>query len=496
MLVEGVELQSRYMLQGLLGHGAMGEVYLAHDRNVNAKVAIKRTTIHESQDAISAFKQEAELLANLHHEALPRVMDFFYDESGGFFVMELIDGHDLEKLLDERTRPFDLDDVVGWTDQILDALEYLHDHDVIHRDIKPANLKITSRGRVKLLDFGLAKGYAGEMISENDSVGLYGGTPRYAPLEQLLRFDRYFRASLYTFADNVNKISKTLDGRADIYSLGVTIYELLTKALDCNAALRAEHQWTGRGDPLTHIETIVPQIPYEIAIIVRKASGLLPDERFASVRDMRRYLDHARRKLATEKNETLWSPEVKPRNVSWYEFVKKAPAERNIPHDSVITQARKPIELTERLAGAVREAEILGFNELLDDLKNDYFVLDEESIERLEKLLLVEKKIVADIEAKERLRRAEEIKLQMDHERRRRVKDLHQRVREEREESEKERRQRMRNIVLAVLASIVFLIGAVNLPRILQYLGGATDIDPSPASSNQNNAANASSRGR
>ena len=166
MLSPNTILRERYRIIHQLGHGGMGAVYQAMDENLSCVVAVKET-FATADDQRRAFRREAELLANLSHPTLPRVTDHFTHGDGQFLVMQFVPGHDLAELLDLREQPFAVTKVLDWADQILDALEEMHSCNppIIHRDIKPANLKVTPRGRVLLLDFGLAKGAAGPLFS-------------------------------------------------------------------------------------------------------------------------------------------------------------------------------------------------------------------------------------------------------------------------------------------------------------------------------------------
>lgn len=168
MLEENTLLKGRYRIIAQIGKGRMGTVYLAKDENLGITIAIKQN-FYEGPRLIEAFKREARPLASLRHPALPQVRDYFIDSAGQFLVMEYITGDDLGTILEKRkhkippqgeVKPFDVDEVVRWAEQLLDALDYLHrrGEPIIHRDIKPANLKLAERRQIILLDFGLAKG--------------------------------------------------------------------------------------------------------------------------------------------------------------------------------------------------------------------------------------------------------------------------------------------------------------------------------------------------
>src|SRR5438445_12609146 len=209
MLSEGTILQGRYCIVRQLGQGGMGAVYEAVDERLDTVVALKETFFVEEK-LRKQFEREARLLARLHHQALPRVSDHFNEGDGQFLVMQFIACVDLFEMLTTRRGPFPQDEVARWADQLCEALDYLHTQDpqIIHRDIKPQNLKLTARGQVVLLDFGLAKGFAGQMSVVTTSASIFGYTPNYAPLEQV--------QGLGT------------DARSDLYSLSATLYHLMT----------------------------------------------------------------------------------------------------------------------------------------------------------------------------------------------------------------------------------------------------------------------------
>jgi eukaryotic-like serine/threonine-protein kinase len=165
MLAPNTLLQNRYLVQKLVRQGGMGAVYQALDQRLGNTVALKETLF--TDDTLrAAFEREAHLLARLRHSVLPVVSDHFVDGEGQFLVMQFIPGDDLGGILKRQARPFAVDDVLRWADQLLDALDYLHTQHppIVHRDIKPQNLKLTERRDIVLLDFGLAKS-----ISSHDS---------------------------------------------------------------------------------------------------------------------------------------------------------------------------------------------------------------------------------------------------------------------------------------------------------------------------------------
>ena len=298
-LGEGTILNNRYrILRVLSDKGGMGVIYQAYDLNLNDTVVIKQSRFSEVElrrqfphlsaeqvrsEAIylrKAFEREAKLLFGLRHNALPRVLDYFAPPDGNqFFVMEFIPGKDFAELLGDRLRqnlgPFPHAQVLDWAEQILDALNYLHTNfnpPIIHRDIKPLNLKLMPNGQVILLDFGLAKGARpGMSIVES----IFGHTPHYAPLEQINR-----RGNL----------EQQTDPRSDIYSLAVTLHELLTGELPPDVVDRVQAVAQGEPDPLRPAHELVPTISETVSEALQCAAAVFAKERLATVAELRQLL--------------------------------------------------------------------------------------------------------------------------------------------------------------------------------------------------------------
>jgi len=214
-------LRERYQVLAPIGRGGMGAVYLTSDiRLPGRRCAVKEIGLppemspQVARQAREQFHREASILARLDHPNLPKVSDFFSVEGRDYLVMDFVPGTDLLQILREarrKNRFLPPSQVLGWIDQLCDALAYLHRQDppVLHRDIKPENVKLTPEGDIKLVDFGLVKPLNPD--SESTFTGLRGiGSFPYAPLEQ------YGDAQDHT------------DSRSDLYALGATLYHLLT----------------------------------------------------------------------------------------------------------------------------------------------------------------------------------------------------------------------------------------------------------------------------
>ena len=274
MLTPDIVLQGRYRIVRQLGQGGMGAVYEAIDQRLDTTVALKETLFADER-LRKQFEREARLLARLHHPALPRVSDHFSEDDGQFLVMQFIPGDDLSEMMTRKPAPFPANQVLTWADQLLDALDYLHTQDpqIVHRDIKPQNLKLTSRGQIILLDFGLAKGQAGEISRVTTTASIFGYTPNYAPLEQI--------QGLGT------------DTRSDLYALGATLYHLMTGVKPPDALTRAAALVNGQPDPLLKSSEANASIAPEVDQVLMKAMAQNREQRYATAVDMRNALHGA-----------------------------------------------------------------------------------------------------------------------------------------------------------------------------------------------------------
>jgi serine/threonine protein kinase len=274
-------LQNRYLVVQLIGKGGMGEVYLAVDQRLGSAIALKRTFFSEDDTLRHAFEREARTLARLRHPVLPKVSDHFTENETQYLVMEHISGDDLSKRLEVTRKPFPLNWVLFWADQLLDALAYLHTHEppIVHRDIKPQNLKLTNENHIILLDFGLAKDTGASRVSTTGG-SIVGYTPHYAPMEQI-------RGTGTT-------------AKSDIYSLSATLYQLLTAQVPPDALTRADSVLNSLPDPTEPIDKINPEVPRLISDVIFKGMALSMDARYANARDMQKALREAYAQMQTK----------------------------------------------------------------------------------------------------------------------------------------------------------------------------------------------------
>lgn len=265
-----IQTVGRYEITGELGRGAMGVVYKALDPTIGRTVALKtmRLDVHglDAQEMVRRFQNEARAAGVLNHPNIVTIYDAGEQDGIFYIAMEFIEGTTLHELLAEK-RVLATDEVLQLTRQICRGLDYAHSNGIVHRDIKPANIMITANGSVKIMDFGIAK--SGGQVT---NTGQVLGTPNYMAPEQVK--------------------GRQLDGRSDLFSLGVILYEMLT----------GEKPFVGQ-NVTTIIYKIVNENPITprdldvtvhpgLSAIVTKALAKAPDDRYQTGADLVRDLEN------------------------------------------------------------------------------------------------------------------------------------------------------------------------------------------------------------
>ena len=258
----GELIDGRYQLARLIASGGMASIYIGVDTRLDRNVAVKIMHPHLANDEefVNRFIREAKAAAALSHPNIVAIQDQGWNEGGApavFIVMEYIDGFTLRELLHEQG-PLSVADVLRYMTPIVSALAAAHNHGIVHRDIKPENILISKDGRVKLADFGLARGeQLGSTVTVESSVVL--GSVSYLSPEQVQR-----------------GIS---DERSDIYSVGVVLFELLTgqKPYEGESPIQIAYKHVNERIPAP--STLVSSIPPAIDAIVVKATSPNPDQR-------------------------------------------------------------------------------------------------------------------------------------------------------------------------------------------------------------------------
>ena len=259
-------LQSRYRIDRIMGQGGMGAVYLAYDQNLELACVVKEMLPPADpalvKNVATQFHREGKILAGLRHQSLPRVSNYFTEGDNYYLVMDLIEGQSLDKLIGQDGLPEKT--VIGYADQLLDVLSYIHGKGILHRDIKPANIIVQPDGRAVLVDFGLVK-IVGS--GQNTRTLVSALTPQYAPPEQ------------YTGGT---------DQRSDLYSLAATLYQ----SLSGQAPASATDQLAGiKLQPLREWPHLRNGVSANTERVLMKGLNLNRDLRYQSAGEMKADLD-------------------------------------------------------------------------------------------------------------------------------------------------------------------------------------------------------------
>ena len=261
----GEVFNQRYRLKEKLGSGGMADVYLADDLLLGREVAVKLLHAQYAADPvfIQRFRQEAQSAANLNHPNIVNIYDWGNEGDVYYIVMEYVEGRDLKEILrsEGRLLPERAAEIAA---EVCAALQFAHRSNLVHRDIKPHNIFITNIGQVKVMDFGIAREGNGGGITQ---TGMVMGTPQYISPEQAQGL--------------------AVDGRSDIYSLGIVLYEMLTGQVpfdDPNPVTITYKQV--REDPMPP-SVVDPEIPATLEAIVMKAMSKNPANRFQNAQEMK-----------------------------------------------------------------------------------------------------------------------------------------------------------------------------------------------------------------
>ena len=277
-----------------------GTVFEAYDTVRNTKVLVREfpvrlnkvATVSQRESMKLAFASQAKALSEIEHESLVHVEDYFSEIDRQFLVMETIQGDDLHELINRNKKAFAVDHVLRWADDLLDALDYIHSRkpSVIHRNIRPQNLRLHASGKVKLLGVGLDSGPEADFV-ESDS-----GDLRYSPMEQIWPGLDAASQKVITnsYDDRSERILKEpLDARSDIYSLGATLYFLITGREPVDPLERSIDLLEGKLDPLREPTKVDSQIPSEISDVLMKSLEIKRENRYDSATIMRQVLQAA-----------------------------------------------------------------------------------------------------------------------------------------------------------------------------------------------------------
>ena len=309
----GRTLSGRYRIDELLGQGGMSAVYKATDPNLKRVVAVKLIHSHLSSDPsfVQRFEGEAAAVASLRHQNIVQVYDFNTDGGIYYMVLEFIPGETLQdrmKRLFEDGRHLSVEDTLKFTLNISDAVGYAHQRGMVHRDIKPANIMLDVHGQAILMDFGIVKILGGE---SHTSTGAVVGTARYMSPE-IIR-------------------GEVVDHRSDIYSLGVTMFEMLSGRPPFVADSAMTLMMMHLNDPVPNVRDFRGDIPEEIVAILEKCLAKDRDARYQSIAelssDLRRAMDNLGKKpvkTVVEEKPPLGVTTQRPKPESSWQRVQTA----------------------------------------------------------------------------------------------------------------------------------------------------------------------------
>ena len=255
----------RYEIVRELGKGAMGIVYLAKDPLIGRLVALKtiRGAVHGDDDETKEFQQrfvrEAQAAGILNHPSIVTVFDIGQDETTGtnFIAMEYVEGHNLKEIL-AQGRPLTFDEIGEIIAQVGEALDFAHSKGIVHRDVKPANIILLDGNRAKIMDFGIAKIASG--VANLTTTGQFLGTPNYMAPEQIK--------------------GAPVDGRTDIFSLGICLYECLTRRKPFGGESLTSISYKIVHEPFPPLHEVNPQIPDGYEEVVGRCLAKDPAKRY------------------------------------------------------------------------------------------------------------------------------------------------------------------------------------------------------------------------
>src|SRR5215472_1219430 len=268
-LAPGTLLAGRYEVLQLLGRGGMGAVYKARDKELDRFVALKliRPEFARNPEVLRRFKQELILARQVTHKNVIRIFDLGQSDGVKFITMEFVEGRDIRTLLSDKGK-FPPNEAARIMLQICRALEAAHGEHVIHRDLKPQNIMLDNRGRVLVMDFGIARS---AHLPGMTQTGALIGTPEYMSPEQAR--------------------GETLDTRSDIFSLGVIFYEILTGKSPYPSDAPLATLWKRMQERVAPPSQHEPTLPSELNDIVVKALEIEPEDRFPRAREMAHRLE-------------------------------------------------------------------------------------------------------------------------------------------------------------------------------------------------------------
>ena len=283
---------NKYEILRKIGEGAQGEVYLAKDKRLGRKVAIKSLHVDLITNTVlkERFIGEAKLLGQLSHSSIVTLYDYIVDTSGYHLIMEYLKGNQLDDYINKVSGPINEIRAINIFLQVLDGIHHIHKLNIVHRDIKPSNIIIDEKDEIKLLDFGIAKDYSNDpnLTVVGQSVG---GTP------------------MFMSPEHISNAKITV--QSDIYSLGVTFWNMLTGKAPYEGLSLAKIYSKIENEELPPIEKIYPFASKKLNDIIKKATAKDPRKRYDSCLSFTRAIEDLKKLLISKTNSEKTKLDIK-----------------------------------------------------------------------------------------------------------------------------------------------------------------------------------------
>lgn len=313
-----------YKIEALLGEGGMGSVYLAVHTQLNRKVAIKilNPSLVKNPGIRARFKNEAATLSQLHHPNIVILFDYLEEEEALYLIMEYVEGKTLEEYILTVSGPIPEIKAIPLFSQVLEGFAYAHEQEVVHRDVKPANIMITGREKIKILDFGIAK-----LLSQKShtltQTGVKMGTVLYMSPEQVK--------------------GEKVDKRSDVYSLGVTLFQMLTGHSPYDDPNATEFVVYNKivNEPLPPAKNFYPNISGRIQAILDKATAKNPDDRFQDCQEFKYAMQESNLTSPAQSNRPATILSGAEKNTADKTSFQKSPVQEGIPSREAVSKKKK-----------------------------------------------------------------------------------------------------------------------------------------------------------
>lgn len=355
--------QGRYRIEHQFGATGDSTAFSAYDTVSNVNVVVKEiplkmskvTTLSQQENSKLAFTNQAQSLKDLRHEYILNVEDYFFDVGRQYLVLESLEGENLQAILQGNRGPIELGKAASWSDQILNALEFLGSRtvDFVHGKINPGNVYLTGDGRVKLVSVGVSGNDEVNFDTSVEQAATESANLCYSPLEQI--WDGLDPASQKVISNSYDEGSGALlllppDGRSDVYSVGAVFYHLITGRQPVDALERSIEMLDGNPDPLEEPLKLNPEIPEAFSGFVLKALEVRRENRYDSPAVMRQALKTTQKLIEEKQNAERREEEEAANDLKLAAVARQEEVQRAL-------EAKKQEEVQRALEAKERELE-------------------------------------------------------------------------------------------------------------------------------------------